>query len=820
MNKTLLLLLACSCAAPLVAAQSRDALTPQAENDSLAIAEQLYAQARSASTSPDAKPQLYRRAAELFSDFIRRYPRSAQRTRALYYQAMCYEALREQQSSLSLLKKLADSCADSGKRDDYAASAAYRYASLASQQKRWSEAERYYDLAIELSARPALSQDAAYRLGRAQMMQGKYAQAEKSFTGLIAQPAGLRSEIYQSALYLLSQVKVSQGEPRAAYGHLVTLLSLRDLNPKLEGPATLQAARLASQLNLPDESQRYYDRLSRMPSMGEYAGEAQLQYLTMLLRNKEYRKIAEIGRVALPEISNKEKSALRYMIIGQAYMELKDYANAAEAFRNACEDQPEGVRGADAMYRLILCTLQCSGADFLKLAAAYLQRFAVPGSETADLPCTNLVRMMYADRLMTSDVSEAARQFDAINIQRLPKSVQANAYYRKAWTAMQGSDYDPLPSLDEFVKSFPQDERMPEVLAMRGIALAGQKKADEALKDFDRVIKEYPNSAAVATCLQQAAQVCAANNRSARMKDYYQALVNLKQTVTPQALAEANYAIAGYYVKEEPAQAVPYYEEAARQDPRNYEELSRYYLVICHFRLQQYDELRQSLDELEHKFPERYKAVPAAVFRWCGWMCYQKGDHASSAKYLTGAVERSPKESYTTDKGETAERPKVDGLVWKTLARAYLELGEYQKGYEASERYLEQVTQPYPRAEGMRDAALLLVGLGRTQEARQLCADAIKLGIDGPIKSSVFLALGDSYYAEKNYREAAAHYGRTANIVSDKDLKPLSLYKIVCALKKDGKDGEALQYEENLRKEFPNWTPPERVRRMMEESSE
>ena len=141
-------------------------------------------------------------------------------------------------------------------------------------------------------------------------------------------------------------------------------------------------------------------------------------------------------------------------------------------------------------------------------------------------------------------------------------------------------------------------------------------------------------------------------------------------------------------------------------------------------------------------------------------------------------------------------------------------------GSEAKNVYLEQVTQPYPRAEGMRDAALLLVGLGRTQEARQLCADAIKLGIDGPIKSSVFLALGDSYYAEKNYREAAAHYGRTANIVSDKDLKPLSLYKIVCALKKDGKDGEALQYEENLRKEFPNWTPPERVRRMMEESSE
>ena len=60
---------------------------------------------------------------------------------------------------------------------------------------------------------------------------------------------------------------------------------------------------------------------------------------------------------------------------------------------------------------------------------------------------------------------------------------------------------------------------------------------------------------------------------------------------------------------------------------------------------------------------------------------------------------------------------------------------------------------------------------------------------------------------EKNYSEAAKYYGRTANVVSDKELKPLALYKIVCALKKCGKEGEAAQYEQSLKNEFPQWSP-------------
>ena len=56
-------------------------------------------------------------------------------------------------------------------------------------------------------------------------------------------------------------------------------------------------------------------------------------------------------------------------------------------------------------------------------------------------------------------------------------------------------------------------------------------------------------------------------------------------------------------------------------------------------------------------------------------------------------------------------------------------------------------------------------------------------------------------------------------MVSDKEMKPLALYKIVRALTLCGKSGEAKQYEENLSSEFPGWVPDAATLLMMDSAS-
>ena len=78
MKKSLMMMLACAAGALPLAAQSDTALAVDREADALAIAEQLYRQARALSADPASSAQLYSRAADLFADFVRRalgYPR-------------------------------------------------------------------------------------------------------------------------------------------------------------------------------------------------------------------------------------------------------------------------------------------------------------------------------------------------------------------------------------------------------------------------------------------------------------------------------------------------------------------------------------------------------------------------------------------------------------------------------------------------------------------------------------------------------------------------------------------------------------------------
>ena len=75
---------------PALAQQNADEapLVANAELDSYAIAEQLYAQARN-TTEPISRGQAMARAAQLFDRFVNRFPNAANRDKALYLQAVC-----------------------------------------------------------------------------------------------------------------------------------------------------------------------------------------------------------------------------------------------------------------------------------------------------------------------------------------------------------------------------------------------------------------------------------------------------------------------------------------------------------------------------------------------------------------------------------------------------------------------------------------------------------------------------------------------------------------------------------------------------------
>lgn len=768
--------------------------------DTYAIAEQLYQQASSSELDAESRAAIMQRAAELFGEFIRRYPHASQYQRALYLLASCQKEAGDATASNRTLGKLAN-----GMHGEYAAAAAYQLATQAMSRSLWDTARGYFTIAIRETKRDDIRHDSIYRLGRVQMQLGMRKEAEASFRSLMVLK-NVKPQVMQASLMALAQMKTEDGQDAEAYPLFIHLLNQANLSLKMRGMATLQAARLAARLGKSQESQELYAQLARIPGMERYAGEAQMESIIALFKNKRYQEVVDMIRQQDAVLDDAGKEARRALIVGQSYMELKQYDSAAQWFEIVEQAQPDSEVAADAAYRRLICARQLRSSNFFTLAQKYLRQYAATGSETVELPCTNLVRLMYADRLMPVDVKEAARQFDALDISRLPLNVQADAEYKKAWCAAQVEGYDPVPTLDHFITTFKEDARLPEALALRGRALAKQGKVGQALKDFDLVIAKYPQSAAASVSWQCAAQACAETDPD-KMVAYYEGLIRCGNRVKPAAIAEAHYNIANALYEKNPADAVPHFQEARTLNPEQYATLVNLRLVQCFFKMKDAAQLSQALQKLEAANEASYKGLPPAILRWCGWMCYQGRNYQMANKYLTDALSREPLEKYTNEQGVELTRPKAEPVVWKTLAKARLELRLFAPGLEAAQHYISMESQPYRKAEGMRDAAQLMIGLGRAEEAGKLCEEAIALGIDGPIKSSVFITLGDSYYVQKQYSEAAKYYGRTANVVSDKDLKPLSLYKIASALHRCGKDGEASRYEEMLKSEFPNWVP-------------
>jgi len=493
-------------------------LVANAEVDNYAIAEQVYAQART-TADPAARGQAMAQAAQLFHNFVTRFPKAANLEKAMYLKAVCQAEAGDAAGSNNTLGELANRC-----KGEYAAAAAYKLANQSTERQMWQKAIGYYHITVRETQRADLRNDALYRLGRAQLQSGKRKEAESTFRTLQALQ-GIDPLILQTSLLSMAQMKTEDGQDAEAYGLFRDILSMKTLDERVRGTATLQAARLAARLGKNDESQQLYNRLSGMKGMEKYVAEGQMENIMSLYKQGKYAEVVRRASAQPRSLEDPAKDARRSIIVGQSAMEIKQYEAAALWFEMAERAQPGTVLAADAGYRRIICVQQVRGANFFQNAEKYLNTYAVPGSPTAGLASVDLVRLMYADRLMTSDVVAAARQFDALNFENLPEAVRPDAMYKKAWTAAQGDAYDPLPTLSTYIDSFPADHRMPDALTLRGTFLGKQNKVNEALADYDRVIRDYPDSDSVAVCWQRAAKLCAGRDAD-KMVHYYQGFIS------------------------------------------------------------------------------------------------------------------------------------------------------------------------------------------------------------------------------------------------------------------------------------------------------
>ena len=725
------------------------------------------------------------------------------------------------------------------------------------------EAAAYFGTVERCSKNTTLVYDSLYRHARVltilgQRSSGKtaqdyFAQAVRMYdTHFKNNSASVPEHIQGASHYAYAQLLVEQGGEdnlRTALAQFKLFLEGKNENENQRSIAILQSARIASKLGLADEAAQYYEQLTHLSNMKDYEGEANMEIILALYRAERYadirKRFPQDAKKAtfLKEIRTPALRAQCAGILGHVYMLDKKYAKAAGYFLFAENESLRTPRGADAGYRLIVCLQQLHNArsgdeadadglpDLLAYGKTYLQMYDSPENpETLGLQCTDIARVIYADHVMKVTKDLPWEHYLAIDMENLPEYILEDTAYKKAWclfrvwSESRTADKSPESALNYYIDKLKNQRRLPDVLCMRGNFFYESKFYEDAINDFVKVITQYKDSPAYPACLQRAAHACMncqpprheeAKKHFMALLDYAEQIENSgdadSQNISVYAAAEANFNLGRLCYQDEPEKSVNYFKTAIELNGKDYAASASACLIQCYFKLKNTEKktLLAELPKLKKAYPQQYKSLSKSIPRWCGWSWYQEAEnnlenYKLSVEYLNDSIDRKKTEEYTNAGGETKTRPVAESVVWLTLARACLEIEQYQStetligGLEAIDYYLSLEKDPHRRADGLKTKAMLLNGSGNPAAATELCTEALNLGVNGPVLSSIRLVAGDSAYLSGDYEKASQLYGLVANFDRNNDLNREALYKAACALRKNGKEAEAANYEERL----------------------
>jgi len=883
-------ILSCLLAVPLTVATAAPAGKPaqaekselkmDREQDTFTVAETLYRQGYMEGQTPAMRDKILERAQVLLGNFVKEYPESGLRSKALYMQATCLSTLKKEADKMRELQALAASGPGSPK-DEYIATAAYIVATgeLAAAQKG-TATEKKIDAIIKLfetvesrTAKPSYRYDSMYRRARAltlkaELLQGKkrneaYTQAASVYRRLSAQGKEVPENIAGVLPYTFGQLLVAQGGDenlKAAFDEFERFIQSGYGDASVRSVAVLQAARLASKFGKSDQAATYYDMLNQFDSMKGYKAEAGLEIISSYYRAGKIDAIYEKYKpetapaTFLKEIENDRQRAACAAILGQVYLQKDAVSAAAEMFRLSESAVSGTARGADSGYRYVLCQhllSKSSQGDIGEAAEAYLQKYSsLTDDKSQNL--VNMVRALYADRLLTVSAEQALKIYEVLDTKKLvDSSVATEAEYKRIWCMFHVWSASPsqklADALEKYMVEFTAERKhapqLPEVWCMRGKFLYAQDRRDAAIQAYEEVILSHKNSTVYPHCLQLAARACmpeqkAASSRqdmsnykpeyAAKALKYYTALLEMSNTeakdsagnprgvtlINSYAKAEAEFNLGCLYFNKDVAQAIKMFNAAAESNVHYKPEVD-YCLIQCYCKQgnEGKDILLASIQEFKKNYKEDYAKLPKEIPAHCAALWYNEDPNSVemctlAVEYYNDALARCKQESYTSDDGQTANRPVADSREWYKLAKACLEAGIYASqdhqigGLDAVNHYLSLETDTQRKAVGMGMKAGMLMGTGQYEEAIKLCDEAGNLGVSGPTLSRLRLISGDAGYLMGNYDFAAERYAVVANFDRDNNLQRESCYKLACALRKSGKVAEAEKYEQMLKEKL------------------
>jgi len=452
----------------------------------------------------------YDNALKALQQFQQLYPSSKSRIDASFFIANCYISLKKEGEAVSELKKLE---ADPALRDE----SLLLQAQIAYQQKKFKEAVAPLQKLTEGNLTSDMALQAAVMLGSVYTQIGQFDKATDVMQKIRRNFILVENKaIFNATVLDLAEKLFNAGLLREAQQIYQMVQSKEELLKAQEEAALQNKAKIAeAQDNLkaaPDDQKQKYARIGeRLTKNAEQikAGKEEINKLPPFMPNVLLRRAkaySDLGRLresvivydylieSFPE-AKKERDIAAYSKL-LAYVDLKKTDEALKAAAFYLEKFPDGDQRDMVTY---LRGSLCLDANDPKKAVTFFgQAIANADERMKKSPLfPRMVFLLAVSKFALQEFSESAKSFQEY-LTKYPKSeFEEEAKYRIALATLFGNvevGYKQAIGLfNDYIKSYPNGLYVPDAKYRIAVCKRTAKENDKVVADCDSWLREYPN---------------------------------------------------------------------------------------------------------------------------------------------------------------------------------------------------------------------------------------------------------------------------------------------------------------------------------------
>ncbi|HEX5790241.1 MAG TPA: tetratricopeptide repeat protein [Luteolibacter sp.] len=760
-------------------------LVADAGNDYFERGRNLHDAARTVADEAQRR-QMLMRAIDVFNGYLKDFGNHPNAQKAWWYLGSCY-----QQAGMSRdARRAFGTLIDRFGKGPWVAAGVYAMAADYFNQREYALAGPLFERYAQNAEKAQEKARGLYLAGNCYRLQGgNDARATGVFQQVMADPEA--GPFAAQARIGLGLIAASQGRDQEAFDRFLEVLEM-SCAEDVKGDALLQAALTARKLGKHEVAGHYLERVVRSEAMKPQWPAARSALMANYFEQGEFQKVIDMAGQEEGKLQG-EQEAARRMLVGRAQMRLGKPQEAMLIFRSVERlVAPDSDAAFDASFYRLLCFFQTEGNHVPDQVDAFLEIYQNKRPKDARI---HTALMMKAEALHSAgNIGAAALAFSQVDEKLVSDANRPGLLYQRGWCLAEAGDQaGALRSLNQFIESYPKDDRIISALAKRAKVHQQGGRSVEALADYDRLIQAGKPPEMLLFGWLESARLCRADNRLADMIKRYSGLLELP-SLEANLKAEAHYWIGWAMVKDNQArQSIPHLEKARDLRGDLYRKHSGVLLALGYFAAQDQPKLAK---EIALAIEGAYHAdLPDQAIQWSGMQSYNEGKYKQAASFLN--LIANPKEPRETTKE-----------VWRYLGKSLLEEGKAEEALQAINNVLAVEDNPAWQADGLLDRGKALLKLDKVADARAAVDQALALQPQGRTRGALRILAGDLDMKDGDAKKASAQYLIVISFVDDKDLKPLALSKLASAQESMGEQAEAAKYRQQLKAEFPDWKAP------------